>query len=123
MTPREVLLELVEDHITEDSPWVGRQGLRHEARKEKCPIALEAFDRAYRDARDDVAIVTWHGLTTLAEEPYLTAALEAEVGADITRTQLVARLNQVKAGTFQPPTFGLSDPDNEGLTPEEPADG
>lgn len=100
---RAVVLELIDERVTPDSPWCGRRELRDEARKDDAPLTVEAFDATYADLRADAEIVTWHGLTTLAEEPYLTAALEAEVAADWPRPPLVARLNQVKAGSFEPP--------------------
>lgn len=114
--PRTVVLGLVEEHVDVDSPWIGRRNLRAKCRKDKHPITLEEFDEAYHELREDVEIVTWHGLTTLNDDELLNAILEDHVGKKHSRR--VARINKIRAGVYEPSGYGF-DGTPEGLPAED----
>lgn len=117
MTAREVVLELVDEHVDVADPWAGRKSLRERARGNSCPIDVDEFDEAFNELHQDVEIVTWHGKVTLATEELVMAALEAEAESDGGRTLLAKRLNGVLRGTYEPVPMGSSE--QVGLPPED----
>lgn len=106
---RDVILDLIDDAVSTDDPWVGRTYLREQARKDAHPGldvddsgSMDGFDRAYAALRQDVEIVCWHGLTTLADEELLQAAVVGAAEGSVTQKVLIGKLHKVKSGSWDP---------------------
>lgn len=93
MTPREFTREYVEDHTSVDSPWTSVRSVEYAARKEKSGVDRSDIRPAVDEMLDDETLYGWFGLITLSEEELLSAIVQQEARADITRKMMVGELN------------------------------